>query len=89
MRSDAHRRSYSRLAVALASAGLLAASLLVADDPVAAGLPAAAGATFDPLLDTGPAAICGPVAGSSLKIPSAWLVAAVAKTETAPFQPRR
>ena len=91
MRSDAHRRSYSRLAAALASAGLLAASLLVADDPVAAGLPAAAaaaGATFDPLLDTGPAAICGPVAGSSLKIPSAWLVAAVAKTETTPFQPQ-
>jgi hypothetical protein len=91
MRSDAHRRSYSRLAAALASAGLLAASLLVADDPVAAGLPAAAaaaGATLRSLARHGPAAICGPVAGSSLKIPSPGSSPPCAKTETTPFQPQ-
>ena len=91
MSSNAHRRSFSRLALALAAAGLLVASLpgrrrrgASARRPAAA----AAGPTFDPLLDTGPASVCGPLAGASLKIPSAWLVAAVAKTETAPFQPQ-
>jgi tetratricopeptide (TPR) repeat protein len=83
-------RSFTRLAVALAAAGLLVASLPGSGDEAATGLPAAvaAGSTFDPLLDSGPASICGPVAGASLKIPSAWLVAAVAKTETTPFQPQ-
>ncbi len=43
---------------------------------------------FDPLLDAAGAG-CGPFAGSTPGRPAAqWLVAAVAKTETAPFQPQ-
>ena len=88
MSSHAHHRTLRRLALVLAAAGLLAASLLVVDRSSGGTTSAAAGATFDPLLDTGPGAVCGPVAGTAMKIPAAWLVAAVAKTETAPFQPQ-
>ncbi|HWI10609.1 MAG TPA: hypothetical protein VNU48_04710, partial [Burkholderiaceae bacterium] len=91
MSSNAHHRPLRRLALALAAAGLLAASLFVVDRPSGGNTPAAAtaaGSTFDPLLDTGPASVCGPVAGTSMKIPAAWFIAAVAKTETTPFQPQ-
>jgi tetratricopeptide (TPR) repeat protein len=88
---NAQRRPLRRLALALASAGLLVASLSVVDRPTSGTMPAATtaiGPTFDPLLDTGPASACGPVAGTSMKIPAAWLVAVAAKTETTPFQPQ-
>ena len=91
MSSNAHHRPLRRLALALAAAGLLAASLSIVDRPSGGNTPAAAtaaGPTFDPLLDTGPGSVCGPIAGASMKIPAAWLVAAVAKTETTPFQPQ-
>ena len=88
--SNAPHRPLRRLALALAAAGLLAASLSIVDRPSGGKTPATAsavGPTFDPLLDTGPGTVCGPIAGTAMKIPAAWLVAAVAKTETAPFQP--
>lgn len=88
MSSKTHLR---RLALALATAGLLAASLSVDDRPSGGNTPAGAtavGSSFDPLLDTGPASACGPVAGTPMKIPAAWLVAVAAKTETTPFQPQ-
>ena len=88
MSSKIHLR---RLALALATAGLLAASLSVVDRPRGDNTPAGAtavGSTFDPLLDTGPDSACGPVAGKAMTIPAAWLVTVVAKTETAPFQPQ-
>src|SRR6476660_2228510 len=91
MSSNARHRALRRLALALAAAGLLAASLSIADRSSggnAAFAATAAGPTFDPLLDSGPGAVCGPIAGTSMKIPAAWLVAAVAKTETTPFQPQ-
>jgi len=91
MSSNARHRALHRLALALAAAGLLAASLSIADRSSggnAAFAATAAGPTFDPLLDSGPGAVCGPIAGTSMKIPTAWLVAAVAKTETTPFQPQ-
>jgi hypothetical protein len=73
MSSDVQPRSFSRSFPALAAAGLLGASLPIADGPGAVDAQAtevAAGPAFDPLLDTGPAGICGPVGTSSLKIPS-------------------
>jgi len=88
MSSKIHLR---RLTLALATAGLLAASLSVADRPRGDNTPAGAtavGSTFDPLLDSGPDSACGPVAGKAMTIPAAWLVTVVAKTETAPFQPQ-
>jgi tetratricopeptide (TPR) repeat protein len=91
MSSNPHHRPLRRLALALAAAGLLSATLSVVDRPSGGNTPAAAtaaGSTFDPLLDTGPESACGPVAAASVKIPAAWLVAVVAKTETAPFQPQ-
>ena len=91
MSSNAPHRPLRRLALALAAAGLLAASLSIVDRPSGGKTPTAAtaaGPTFDPLLDTGPGSVCGPIAGTSMKIPAAWLVAAVAKTETTPFQPQ-
>jgi tetratricopeptide (TPR) repeat protein len=83
-------RRFARLAPALAAASLLAASLPIADGRAGvdlAGPAPSAGAGFDPLLDAGAASICGPLA-ASLRVPSAWLVAAVAKSETTPFQPQ-
>ena len=91
MSSNTHHRPLRRLALALSAAGLLAASLSVVDRPSGGNAPAGAtvaGSTFDPLLDTGPDSVCGPVAATSVKIPAAWLVAVAAKTETAPFQPQ-
>ena len=91
MLSNAHHRPLRRLALALAAAGLLATSLFLVDRPSGGNTPAAAtaaGSTFDPLLDTGSSSVCGPVAGTAMKIPAAWLIAAVAKTETTPFQPQ-
>jgi tetratricopeptide (TPR) repeat protein len=91
MSPNAPHRLLRRLPLALAVAGLLAASLFAVDRSSGGSTDAAAtaiGATFDPLLDTAPASACGPVGGTSMKIPAAWLVAAVAKTETTPFQPQ-
>jgi tetratricopeptide (TPR) repeat protein len=84
-----HRSHLRRLALALAAAGVLVAGLSFVDRR-GVGSPAVARAdpTFDPLLDGGAGSVCGPLGGSSLKVPAAWLVAAVAKTETAPFQPQ-
>jgi tetratricopeptide (TPR) repeat protein len=80
-------RSLRRLALALAAAGLLLATLSVADrrSVGAAAKGAIADPTFDPLLDGG-GAVCGPPVG--LQIQRTWLLAAAAKTETAPFQPQ-
>ena len=58
-----HHRALRRLALALAAAGLLAASLSIVDRPSGGKTPAAAsaaGPTFDPLLDTGPGSIVRP-----------------------------
>jgi len=79
------RRPLRRLALALAVAGLLA-SLSVADRRVIGAAAATADPTFDPLLDIAGAPTCGPVAAPKLQ--AVWLLAAAAKTETAPFQPR-
>jgi len=79
-------RSLRRLALAIAAAGLLLATLSVADrsgGAVATATPA--DPTFDPLLDGG-AAVCGPPV--ALQLQRRWLLAAAAKTETAPFQPQ-
>ncbi len=43
--------------------------------------------TFDPLLDAASGSLCGPLAGASMPQASR-LLAAVVKTETAPFQPQ-
>jgi tetratricopeptide (TPR) repeat protein len=76
-----------RLALALAGAGLLIAALSVADHQGVGGTSARSDPTFDPLLDGGAAPVCGPLLGS--QAPSrAWLLAAAAKSETAPFQPQ-
>ena len=86
-----HRSHPRRLALALAAAGLLLASFAVADRRSVDGTAVSiADPTFDPLLDGGAAALCGPIGGASLKVPAAWLhaVASVQKTETAPFQPQ-
>ena len=91
MSSNTRHNALRRLALALAAAGLLAASLSIADRSSggnAAVAATAGGPTFDPLLDTGPGSVCGLIAGTAMKIPAAWLVAAVAKTETTPFQPQ-
>ena len=84
-----HRSHLRRLALALAIAGVLVAGLSFVDRR-GVGSPAIAKAdpTFDPLLDGGAASVCGPLGGTSMKVPAAWLVAAVAKTETTPFQPQ-
>jgi len=84
--SNPTHRTLRRLALALAAAGLVGASLFVADRSVVGRAPvAAADPTFDPLLDAGPRSVCGPVSGASLKIPSAWLVA-VASTASSQSQ---
>ena len=84
-----HRMSRSprRLALALAAAGLLLASLCVADRRGFGGTRASAAAdpTFDPLLDSGGASGCGPAFGAAKPQPM-WLLIAAAKTETTPFQ---
>ena len=80
------RRPLRRLALALAAAGLLLASLSVADRRVIGAAAATADPTFDPLLDIAGAPTCGPVAAPKLQ--AVWLLAAAAKTETAPFQPQ-
>ena len=78
-------RPLRRGALSLAAAGLLVASLSVVDRPGSAL--AAPDPTFDPLLDAGAGAVCGPPA--AMQPPqAAWLLAALAKTETAPFQPQ-
>ena len=85
MSSNVHHRALHRLAFVLAGAGLLTAGVFVADrDSVGnpGATASAADPTFDPLLDAGPGSVCGPVAGTSMQIPAAWLVAAVAKNET-------
>jgi len=94
MASDHHHRAVRRVALvlALAGAGLLAASVPLLDRHGArdaALVASAADPTFDPLLDTGPASVCGPIAGASMRIPALWLVAVAAKNETtpAPSQP--
>ena len=80
-------RSLRRLALALAAAGLLLATLSVADRAGIGGTAASvADPTFDPLLDAGDAPGCGPVVAPKLQ--ATWLLAAAAKTETAPFQPQ-
>ena len=79
-------RSLRRLALALAAAGLLLATLSVADRDVVGASTARADPTFDPLLDATGTAVCGPVV--SAKMQAVWLLAAAAKTETAPFQPQ-
>jgi len=79
-------RSLRRLALALAGAGLLLAALSVADRHGIGAAATAADPTFDPLLDAAGGAVCGPVA--SAQMPKVWLLAAAAKTETAPFQPQ-
>ena len=79
-------RPLRRLALALAAAGLLLATLSVADRRGSGASAATADPTFDPLLDAAGAPICGPVA--SPKLQAVWLLAAAAKTETAPFQPQ-
>jgi len=82
------RRSRNRLVLALAAAGLLLAGLSVVDRRgVGATASAAAAVTFDPLLDAGPGSVCGPGANAS-RLEPRWLLAAAAKTETAPFQPQ-
>jgi len=78
-------RSLRRLALALAGAGLLLAALSVTDRQ-GIGAAAKADPTFDPLLNAAGGAMCGPVA--SAQMPKVWLLAAAAKTETAPFQPQ-
>ncbi|HEY2560142.1 MAG TPA: hypothetical protein VGI48_10580 [Caldimonas sp.] len=80
-------RSPRRLALALAATVLLLAALSIADRRSVGAVPAstAADPTFDPLLD-GDGAVCGPPV--SVQMQKAWLLAAVAKTETAPFQPQ-
>jgi len=78
-----HRPS-RRLTLALAAAGLLLSSLSI--DRRGSAF-AAADPTFDPLLDGGAGAVCGPPA-AMLKPQAAWLLAAVARSETAPFQPQ-
>lgn len=91
MSINTRHRPLRRLALALAAAGLLTAGTFRIDRPSDIDTPSAAtaaGSTFDSLLDSGPASACGPVAGTSMKIPAAWLVAAAAKTETTPFQPQ-
>ena len=86
--NSVHRFQRRRLALALAAAGLLLASLFVVDRPGVGGTAAASSdPTFDPLLDAGPANVCGPLGGKSMA-KSPWLLAALAKTETAPFQPQ-
>ena len=79
-------RSLRRLALALAGAGLLFAALSVADRHGIGAPTPGADPTFDPLLDAAGGAVCGPVA--SAQIAKVWLLAAAAKTETAPFQPQ-
>jgi len=69
----------------LAGAGLLLAALSVTDRQ-GIGAAAKADPTFDPLLNAAGGAMCGPVA--SAQMPKVWLLAAAAKTETAPFQPQ-
>ncbi|MGZ8260420.1 MAG: hypothetical protein ACXWUL_07710, partial [Caldimonas sp.] len=84
-------RPLRRLALGLAAAGLLLAALSVADRPSIGAAAPAADPTFDPLLDAGSAAACGPVV-SPARMQAMWLLAAAApmprKTETAPFQPQ-
>ena len=79
-------RPLRRLALALAAAGLLLATLSVADRQVIGASAPRPDPTFDPLLDAGGNAVCGPVV--SPKMQAVWLLAAAAKTETAPFQPQ-
>jgi tetratricopeptide (TPR) repeat protein len=87
--TNSDHRALRRLVLTLAAAGLVGASLLVAHRAVVAvagdtsAVASRADPTFDPLLDAGPSSMCGPLAGASLKIPPAWLVAAVAKTDAA------
>ena len=80
-----HPRPLRRLALALAAAGLLLATLSIPDRR-GVGAATAADPTFDPLLDSAGAPTCGPVA--SPKLQAMWLLAAATKTETAPFQPQ-
>jgi tetratricopeptide (TPR) repeat protein len=78
-------------AVSLAAASLLAASLFVVDRASGGNKlpnPATAGPAFDPLLDSGSDSMCSSAAGPPMKIRATWHVAAVAKTETTPFQPQ-
>ena len=83
-----HRSPRRRRVLALAAAGLLLASPFVVERRGAgATAVAAADPTFDPLLDGGSASVCGPLIGGP-KLQAQWLLAAVAKTETAPFQPQ-
>jgi tetratricopeptide (TPR) repeat protein len=79
-------RPLRRLALALAAAGLLLATLSVADRHGIGASTPRADPTFDPLLDAAGTATCGPVV--SPKMQAMWLLAAAAKTETAPFQPQ-
>ena len=83
-----HRSQRRRLVLALAAAGLLLAGLAVVDRRgVGRTAVAAADPSFDPLLDGGSASVCGPL-GRASKLQAPWLLAVVAKTETAPFQPQ-
>jgi len=80
-------RPLRRLALALAAAGLLLASVSIIDRHVFGGTAGSkADPTFDPLLDGTGAAICGPLGGGRPQ--ALWTLAAVTKTETAPFQPQ-
>ena len=91
MSSNAHHRALRRLALALAAAGLLVASLSIVDRPSGGSTPAAAIGRRTHVRSPArhrPRRRLRPVAGTSMKIPAAWLVAAVAKTETTPFQPQ-
>ena len=59
-----HRSHPRRLALALAAAGLLLASLSVVDRRGVGGTAvSAADPTFDPLLDGGAGSVCGPLGG--------------------------
>jgi tetratricopeptide (TPR) repeat protein len=89
--SKVYYRPLGRWGLPIAAVGLVATTLTVVDrasggnkSPAAT----AAGPAFDPLLDSGPNPTCGPAAGPSMKIGAAWHVAAMAKTETTPFQPQ-
>ena len=78
--------SRRHLARALGATALLLASVSLADfrrsDAVAAADP-----SFDPLLDGGPASVCGAPSGTASQ-QRAWLLALAPRTETAPFQPQ-
>jgi len=79
------RSPLRRLALALAAAGLLLAGLSFVDRDGLGIAGSKSDPTFDPLLDAGGAPVCGPLA---IAAPPRLLLAAVTKTETAPFQPQ-